>query len=123
MPTRTFERGDIVRVPFPYTDRDTRQHRPALVVSRGGIGDRASLLWVVMITSAANRGWPGDIPLAEGYREMGLPVASPVRTAKIATIDAVRADRIGRAPSALLERVASALRTHLGEDAGDSADR
>lgn len=123
MPMRTFEQGDIVRVPFPYTDRDTRQHRPALVVSRGGIGDRDSLLWVVMITSATNRGWPGDIPLFEGYREMGLPVASTVRTAKIATIDAAHADRIGRVTSALWERVASALMTHLGEDGGESTDR
>lgn len=31
--------GDVVRVPFPYTDRPIRQHRPALVISRGGIGD------------------------------------------------------------------------------------
>ncbi len=32
-PMASFEQGDIVRVPFPYTDRSTRQHRPALVVS------------------------------------------------------------------------------------------
>lgn len=41
-----FEQGDVVRVPFPYTDRATRQHRPALVVSAGGIGDGEALLWV-----------------------------------------------------------------------------
>jgi mRNA interferase MazF len=76
-----------------------------------------------MITSAANRGWPGDIALVEGYRAMGLPVASTVRTAKIATTDAVHADRIGQLTSALWEQVASALRTHLGGDEGDSADR
>lgn len=28
-----FERGDVIKVPFPYTDRATRQSRPALVVS------------------------------------------------------------------------------------------
>jgi mRNA interferase MazF len=123
MPTRTFERGDIVRVPFPYTDRDARQHRPALVVSRGGIRDRASLLWVVMITSASNRGWPGDVPLAEGYREMGLPVASTIRTAKIATIDAAYADGIGKVNAGLRERVASVLREHLGGDEGEATDR
>jgi mRNA interferase MazF len=48
----TFEQGDVVRVPFPYTDRQTRQHRPALVVSNGGIGERAQFLWVVMIALA-----------------------------------------------------------------------
>jgi len=30
----TFEQGDVVRVAFPYTDRETRQHWPALVLSR-----------------------------------------------------------------------------------------
>jgi mRNA interferase MazF len=114
MPTRTFEQGDVVRVPFPYTDRETRQHRPALVVSRGGIGDRASLLWVVMITSASNRGWPGDVSLVAGYGETGLPVPSLIRTTKIATIDAVHAERIGRVSPGVWAEVAAALGKHLG---------
>lgn len=117
MPTPTFEQGDVVRVPFPYTDRETRQSRPALVVSQGALGDRASLLWVVMITSAANRGWPGDVPLVDGYREMGLPVASIVRTTKIATIDASHAQRIGRLSAAVWPQVSTALREHLGTGA------
>ena len=41
-----FEQGDIIRVPFPYTDKDTRQRRPALVVSSGPIGEANALLWV-----------------------------------------------------------------------------
>jgi len=82
----TFERGDVVRVPFPYTDREVRQHRPALVVSYGAIGDRGTLLWVLMITSAENRPWPGDVSLAKGYRQAGLPAPSLVRTAKIGRV-------------------------------------
>ena len=58
-----FRQGDVIKVPFPYTDRPTRQSRPALVVSSGGIEDAHGLLWVVMITSAENRGWPGDVPV------------------------------------------------------------
>lgn len=104
----------MVRVPFPYTDRETRQHRPALVVSRGGLGDRESLLWVVMITSAANRPWPGDVPLVEAYRSAGLPVPSVVRSTKIATIEARLAGRIGRLTSSLWAEVASNLRLYLG---------
>jgi mRNA interferase MazF len=110
----TFERADVVRVPFPYTDRETRQHRPALVVSDGGVGERKALLWVVMITSAENRRWPGDVPLVEGHRAAGLPVPSLVRTTKIATIDARHADRIGKLPEALWEKVSTAVLEHLG---------
>ncbi len=110
----TFRRGDVVRVPFPNTDRETRQHRPALVVSRGGVGDRRSLLRVVMITSAGNRSWPGDVPLAEAYEAVGLPIPSIVRSTKIATIEARHAERVGRLGSAAWTRVELALRRHLG---------
>jgi mRNA interferase MazF len=115
----TFEQGDVVRVPFPYTDRDAREHRPALVVSRGTVGESDSLLWVVMITSAANRPWPGDVPLLEAHRECGLPVPSRIRTTKIATIEAGAAGRLGHLPPALLDRVRGVLAEHLGmEDMG-----
>ncbi|MBI4538416.1 MAG: type II toxin-antitoxin system PemK/MazF family toxin [Gemmatimonadetes bacterium] len=112
--TPSFRQGDVVRVPFPYTDRDTRQHRPALVVSRNGLGERGSLLWVVMITSATNRGWPGDVSLLDSYQAVGLPVPSVVRSTKIATIEARHAQRIGRLSPRVWAEVASALRHHLG---------
>ncbi len=114
----TFEQGDVVRVPFPYTDRDTRQHRPALVVSNGALGDDVAFVWVVMITSARNRRWAGDIPLVEEHLEVGLPVPSVIRTTKIATIEADRADRLGALPRALRDQVARTLRSHLGLEAG-----
>jgi mRNA interferase MazF len=95
----TFKQGDVVKVPFPYTDRPTRQSRPALVVSTGAIEDLHGLLRVVMITSAENRGWPGDIAV-NNLALAGLPVPSVVRTAKIAIIEATDATRPGRLPQA-----------------------
>ena len=91
----SFEPGDVIKVPFPYSDRPTRQSRPALVVSRPALEERHGLLWVVMITSAENRGWPGDV-LVDDLGMAGLPAASVVRTAKIATIEARDAQRLGR---------------------------
>ena len=110
----TFERGDIVRVPFPYTDRDTRQHRPALVVSDGAVGDRSSLLWILMITSAENRPWPGDISLAVGYKRVGLPAPSVIRTTKIATIETRHADVVGKLDARRIAEVEFVLGRHLG---------
>jgi len=108
-----FEAGDVVRVPFPYTDRPVRQHRPALVISSGPVGPKSSLIWVLMITSAENPRWAGDVDVAAGSGS-GLPVPSLVRSAKIATIDAAAAQRIGRAPAEVLrsarEHVQSVLR-------------
>lgn len=108
-----FKQGDVVRVPFPYTDRSTRQHRPALVVSTGGIGENGNLLWVVMITSAENRTWPGDIAISR-YEEAGLPAPSIIRPCKIATIEARHAERLGRIKPRLMIEVLSEMRSILG---------
>jgi len=108
----TCEVWDLVRVPFPYTNRPVRQHRPALVVAAPSTQGGPSLLWVLMVTSAANRGWPGDVAVSD-LVGTGLPVASVVRPAKIATIEASDAERIGRLPPADRPDVAQALRASL----------
>ena len=101
---RTFERGDVIKVPFPYTVRATRQSRPALVVSPARLEDLHGLLWVVMITSAENRGWPDDVPVAN-LKMAGLPVPSVIRSARIATIDASDVRKLGRVPAAQIKLV------------------
>lgn len=106
----TFEQGEVVSVPFPYTDRNTRQRRPALVVSDGAIGDGLRLLWVVMITSAENRPWVADVPIRD-HAAVGLPAASIIRTAKIATIEALQAERLGTIDPRTLEAVIARIRT------------
>jgi mRNA interferase MazF len=109
----TFSQGDVVRVPFPYTDRNTRQHRPALVVSNGPLGPGGGLLWVAMITSAANRPWPGD-HLIEAWAQAGLPIPSTVRPAKITTIEARDAETIGRLDETITAAVICDLAAALG---------
>lgn len=104
--------GDVVKLPFPYTDRSARQSRPALVVSTGPLEDRHRLVWVVMITSAENRGWPGDVPVTD-LALAGLPAPSLIRTAKIATIDAVDATKLGRISAASLRKVLAAIGRNL----------
>lgn len=99
----------IVRVPFPYADRPVRQHRPALVVARHGAPGSPALLWVLMITSAVHRRWDGDVEVSD-IGAAGLPAASMVRSAKIATVEARDAEPIGMLPDA--DR--SPLRRHLG---------
>lgn len=108
-----FRQGDVVAVPFPYTDRETRQRRPALVVSTGDIEADHGLLWVVMITSAANRGWPGDIPVGS-LSKAGLPVASIVRPRKVATIEARDAERLGSVVPEVLAQALKEIERELG---------
>jgi len=110
----TFKAWDVIKVPFPHTDRPVRQHRPALVVAADGIQDHHGLLWVVMITSAANRGWPGDVAVTD-LETAGLPVPSVVRTAKIATIEARDAARLGTVTDEVRETVRRNLMDELFE--------
>lgn len=109
-----FQQGDVVRVPFPYTDKEIRQHRPALVVSDGAIGEVGALLWVVMITSAENRPWAGDVSLGQDYGAAGLPAPSVIRPVKIATIETSNAERLGRIPPALMAKVSAQMRLNIG---------
>ncbi|MGP0061169.1 MAG: type II toxin-antitoxin system PemK/MazF family toxin [Beijerinckiaceae bacterium] len=112
----SFKQGDIVRVPFPYTDRPVRQHRPALIVSKGEVGNENNLLWVAMITSAENRAWPDDVAFGPSYRKAGLPAPSVVRPCKLATIETRHAERLGKITPELMREVATALRRLLGFD-------
>lgn len=108
-----FERGAIVRVPFPYTNRPVTQHRPAIVISDGVLAG-GHLLWVAMVTSAENRRWPGDIPLVDNFVALGLPAPSLIRPVKIATIEVAQAEQIGRLPTELMRDLDAVLRQYLG---------
>jgi len=109
-----FESWDIVRVPFPYTDRPVRQRRPALVVAAGELQTAHGLLWLAMITSAEHYGWPGDVFISD-LGSAGLPAPSIVRPAKIATIDARDAGRLGTLPLPDREPVRVYLRQQLSD--------
>ena len=103
---------DLVRVPFPYTNRPVQQRRPALVVAAPTEAGTPGLLWVLMVTSASHRGWPGDVAISDLGRA-GLPAASVVRPAKIATIEAREAEPIGTLPLADRSAVSAGLAATL----------
>ncbi len=111
----TFNQGDVVKVPFPYTDKATRQSRPALVVSAPVLQRDHNLIWVVMITSAENRAWTHDVAISSLPRA-GLPAPSVIRTAKIATIDASDATRLGTINEAQLTQVLDRMAQTLEPD-------
>lgn len=56
-----FERFAVVRVPFPFTDRDTTKNRPAWVLSHGAsLNTPAGHSVMAMSTSQGNSPWPLD---------------------------------------------------------------
>lgn len=82
----TFERFDVVVVPFPFTDKVQVKRRPALVLSsHAAFGRKIGHSVLAMITSARNPPWPLDVPVS-GLAPAGLPAPSVVRM-KLFTLD------------------------------------
>lgn len=109
-----FERYTVVRVPFPFTDRDAVKNRPALVLSdASAFNDPIGHSVLAMITSSANPSWPLDCPIRD-LAPAGLPAPSKVRF-KLFTLDhrLVRGT-LGRLAAADAELVTRALEQLLG---------
>lgn len=84
------------------------------MVSKLLTGHDFSLFWSVMITSAANKGWPDDLSLEDRYGECGLRIPCVIRTAKISSLEAASASKVGRLPADLLVELRAKLAEHLG---------
>ena len=106
-----FERFTVVRVPFPFTDREATKNRPALVLSDASrFNGPAGHSVMAMITSAANPPWPLDCPIDDS-EQAGLPAPSKVRF-KLFTLD----HRLGRgALGTLSSRDRTQVERHLAE--------
>ena len=71
-----YSKGDVVLLPYPFTDLSTNKVRPAVVVSsnKGKYSD----LFVVPITSRINNLGAGEFQLS-GWQTAGLNVPSAVK--------------------------------------------
>lgn len=110
----TFDRFDVVRVPFPFSDRNATKNRPAVVLSDAvAFNTPAGHSVMAMITSAANAPWPLDCQLTD-LAAAGLPVPSRVRF-KLFTLDhrLVRGE-LGHLAKADADAVESSLARLLG---------
>ena len=82
----TYNRYDVVKVPFPFTDRQSSKTRPALVLSdHKAFNSRIDHSVMAMITSAKHSDWPLDTPI-ENLIAAGLPAPSIIRL-KLFTLD------------------------------------
>jgi mRNA interferase MazF len=81
-----FNAFDVVRVPFPFTDRSATKNRPALILSdQSRFNTLVGHSVMAMITSAENAAWPLDC-IIDDLSAAGLPAPSKVRF-KLFTLD------------------------------------
>jgi mRNA interferase MazF len=86
MPSTTrYKRGDIVLVPFPFTDLSSSKRRPALVVSPDSFNEQAQDLVLAAITSHLTE--DSVLTIDENDCSDGkLPKKSVVKLSKLFTI-------------------------------------
>lgn len=111
-----FTRGDVVKArlsPSRSAADASDSSEPALVVSPTDLEDTHGLLWVVPIVGADAEPWPDDVAIVD-LPVAGLPSRSAVRSARIMTIAAADANRVGRVSGPLLGRVLGHVTGALG---------
>jgi len=111
--TTTCKRGDIVLVPFPFTDLSASKQRPALVISADDWNASQSDVVLVAVTSQIpETPVVGEVLLnLADLQAGGLPKASLVRTTKIFTMHQGLLRRtLGRLPEATVAGILGDLR-------------
>ena len=111
-PSTTFDRFDVVVVPFPFTDKTAVKRRPALVLSHSAaFSQQAGHSVMAMITSATEHAWPHDVLLTE-LKTAGLSVPCCVRF-KLFTMDnrlvLRKAGRLAKADRETVDRAMRAV--------------
>jgi mRNA interferase MazF len=81
--------GDVVLIPFPFTDLSTVKQRPAVILSSTVFNQRRQDVILVAITSHVPEVLMSDEYLLDDseQREAGLPKPSIVKVGKIVTLD------------------------------------
>lgn len=115
-PTIIYKRGDVVLVPFPFTDLTSSKRRPALIISSEAFNSTHDDVVVIGITS--------QIPACLGEDEYliptpvllpgGLPKASLIKLSKVVTLHQhLIVKRLGTIPGSVLADVRDKFRSQF----------
>jgi mRNA interferase MazF len=113
-PTTNYKRGDVLLVPFPFSNLTAIKQRLALVISVDVFQQQSADLLIMAMTSQIGGPLrPGEF-LVRDWQQTGLLKPSAVKAA-IATIEAKLVRRpLGRLSTYDLQQLNTCLRTLLG---------
>jgi mRNA interferase MazF len=91
----TCEGCDIVVVPFPFTEKNTVRHRPAVVITTEDFNNTHDHLILAMITSARNSSWASDVTIRD-WQSSQLRVSCKIRLKLFALPKSLVIRKLGR---------------------------
>ena len=113
----SFNRGDVVLVPFPFTDLTTQKQRPGLVISSKDFNDSSPDVILLAITSQISKDLQhSDYPLSlDEQKKGGLPKPSIVKATKVVTLSqALVRKTLGRLPQETVDQIVGKLVSIIG---------
>jgi mRNA interferase MazF len=103
-----YDRGDVILVPFPFSNLSSSKQRPALVISSDEFHRQGSDIIVCAITSQSptSLGSFEYLLSKDDLSEAGLPKLSKVKCGKIVTLDpGIVRRKLGKIPQATLSAI------------------
>ncbi|HIK18385.1 MAG TPA: type II toxin-antitoxin system PemK/MazF family toxin [Leptolyngbyaceae cyanobacterium M33_DOE_097] len=104
-------KGDLVLVPFPFTDLSQTKLRPAIVLWADPNGQDVTLCFVT--SQDVSQIYPGEFvldPVDPEFQQTGLKVISKVRVTRIVTLERrLLARRLGKLSAKQLKQLDDAL--------------
>jgi mRNA interferase MazF len=111
-----YKQGDIVLVPFPFTDLSGEKVRPALILSKKEFGDDVTVCFISSII-------PKKISVSEffvkdtdkSFKNTGLKTSSIIKVNKMATLEKkVILGELGSLDIADISKIKKIIKTHFG---------
>jgi mRNA interferase MazF len=88
------DQWDVVRVPFPFTDKAASKKRPALVLSKAAFNSASGHTIMAMITKRENNSWPADYDVQQ-WSQAGLRIPSWIRMKFFTIENTLIVDKLG----------------------------
>lgn len=111
-----YKQGDIVLVPFPFTDLTGAKVRPAVILSKKENGEDVTLCFVSSVQS--KKTLPNELIIDDkdkSFKSTGLKVKSVIKVSKIATLEKkVILGRIGSLDLGHMSKIKIILKDHFG---------
>lgn len=110
------KKGNIVLIPFPFSDLSAQKVRPAVIISDINKGDDVVVAFIS--SKKPKRKELTDVLISDGsvgFTETGLKVSSVVRVSKIATLDKkIILGKLGEFSKAIEKEIALKIKLLFG---------